>query len=408
MKKALFILLTVLLVIGCSSRHKVVELTFFTYNTRFNEVLQRSIDEFTSKHKNKYLITIETIQYEPHLVLQNRLDENTAWDIMMMPPYDSIKNNAEKGYLLDITETGLTDQIYPSLLNAVTYNERLFGLPYGVDVFGVYYNKDIFNAYGLKPPKTLIELQEIIRVLNSRGITPFSISGKEEGSAGDIFYMFMTGVMNNNYSIWAESMSLGLSSYNNPAVDTVFEMLDIYRGSGGRGFSDIDFQGHITRFSNGDAAMIVLDNSSLRVIQRTNPDFKMGFFPFPIVNADTQTANIDTRFAFCISSRIDHEKQEAAELFLKYLTEKNVAGSWNSATGAIIAVRDCNRSLLSTDIVPFLNADSIVNKGQYLIPRGVYEETKTAVNSYLNGRVNKSAVVTKLDTVYGTIRNRSQ
>jgi multiple sugar transport system substrate-binding protein len=75
---------------------------------------------------------------------------------------------AERGALLSLAEVASADEIerlepwlVPAARELGTYRGQLFALCNGLDVRALYYNQTILNEYGLKPPRTIADLDEI-------------------------------------------------------------------------------------------------------------------------------------------------------------------------------------------------------------------------------------------------------
>jgi raffinose/stachyose/melibiose transport system substrate-binding protein len=99
------------------------------------------------------------------------------------------------GGLADLVKSGLVQDLtgllagnpdvknrfIPSLLEAATYNGKVYGLPMnGISPAVVFYNKKIFSRYGLNPPTTVDELLTVAAALRSHGITPFALGGAQK------------------------------------------------------------------------------------------------------------------------------------------------------------------------------------------------------------------------------------
>ncbi len=51
--------------------------------------------------------------------------------------------------------------LFPAARRLVTYDDRLYGVPNGLDIRALYYNQTMLDEYGLAPPGTLDELDQI-------------------------------------------------------------------------------------------------------------------------------------------------------------------------------------------------------------------------------------------------------
>lgn len=87
----------------------------------------------------------------------------------------TVTHRAEAKQATDLTdliakeEPGFTDQFYPQLMEAMTYDGGTYGIPYVTDTRILYYDKDAFTEAGLDPeapPQTWAELVEYARKLD--------------------------------------------------------------------------------------------------------------------------------------------------------------------------------------------------------------------------------------------------
>jgi multiple sugar transport system substrate-binding protein len=92
---------------------------------------------------------------------------------------------ADTGALVPLTDYGvdLTD-IYPNLLDAGSYNGKVYGIAPGINGLALFYNKDMFAAAGLQPPTTWAEVEEAAAALTKNGVygIAFSANANEEAS----------------------------------------------------------------------------------------------------------------------------------------------------------------------------------------------------------------------------------
>lgn len=92
---------------------------------------------------------------------------------------------AGNGGLLDLTGQPFMRDYSPSVLQAQAYKGRQYAIPTGLSYStGVYYNKDLFKKYGLTAPTTWSQLMNVCAVLQSHGVAPFGVGGKDGWPAG--------------------------------------------------------------------------------------------------------------------------------------------------------------------------------------------------------------------------------
>ncbi|HNZ27856.1 MAG TPA: extracellular solute-binding protein [Spirochaetota bacterium] len=409
MKKMPFLIVMFsFLVLSCEKKEiKPIDLKLFNYKVEYAKQVREVVESFTAKYKGKYSIEIETIPYEAQLVLEARLREKTGWDIIMIPPYSSIEKNASGGYLLDLSSQPFMQKIYDSVKPPVTYDGKVYAMPYGLSAYGVFYNKDIFAANQLSVPKNIGEMKDIINRLQSNKIVPFSICGKDEWTSGYLFFSLISSSMGKEVDRWIESMNEGVSSFNNPKNDRVFEILDFYRANGGSNIKSIDYYVQMKNFASGSTAMLVQGFNEYNVMVDQNSKINAGIFAFPIGEANSSDLCVDVDFAFAISSNIDKEKTEGAIRFLDFLTNYETMELMSKGARIIFGVKDFASSGVTGDIKKYLDEGKIVNWAHRKIPAGVFEESKSRIKKYLTGETTKEEVSKNLDRVWRiNIENR--
>jgi ABC-type sugar transport system, periplasmic component len=115
-----------------------------------------------------------------------------------------------------ITKDGFLDK-YSSKPPAYT-DGKYYTLVAGNDNYftpRIFYHKDIFTKYNLTVPKTLDDLIDTAKILESNGITPMSIYAKDGWAFNT--YMFQTMVMAEDPQVMKDLMS-GKTDFNNKVV----------------------------------------------------------------------------------------------------------------------------------------------------------------------------------------------
>lgn len=87
------------------------------------------------------------------------------------------------GMFEDVTEFVRTlegfEDYYPSLMETVSYEERIYGLPFNCNNVALIYNKTMLEEMRVKPPKTWEELEEAAAALTQEGRSGFLMSAVE-------------------------------------------------------------------------------------------------------------------------------------------------------------------------------------------------------------------------------------
>jgi multiple sugar transport system substrate-binding protein len=92
---------------------------------------------------------------------------------------------ADTGALAPLTDYGVDlSGLYPNLIEAGTYNGKVYGIAPGINGMALFYNKDMFDKAGVKPPTTWAEVKDVAAKLTGNGVygIAFSAPATEEGS----------------------------------------------------------------------------------------------------------------------------------------------------------------------------------------------------------------------------------
>ena len=160
MKKIFLILLTGLLLTGCSVKPQTKEVTFWTLQMGDFAPYINIIKEYESTHSN---IKIKWID-----VPFSEGEKRTLAAVMTDCPPDLINLNpdfsailAQKGTLWEIDESKLSE-FTPEIVEALKYIDKTYSIPWYATSAVTIYNKDLFKKSGIiRLPKTYKELAAI-------------------------------------------------------------------------------------------------------------------------------------------------------------------------------------------------------------------------------------------------------
>ncbi len=92
---------------------------------------------------------------------------------------------ADTGALAPLTDYGVDlTGIYQNLIDAGSWNGKVYGIAPGINGLALFYNKDMFAAAGLQPPTTWAEVESAAAALTKGGVygIAFSANANEEAS----------------------------------------------------------------------------------------------------------------------------------------------------------------------------------------------------------------------------------
>jgi len=92
---------------------------------------------------------------------------------------------AATGALVSLTDYGVkTDGLFSNILDAGSYQGKVYGVAPGINGMALFYNKDLLSASGIQPPTTWQEVKDAAAKLTKNGVygLAFSAPGDEEGT----------------------------------------------------------------------------------------------------------------------------------------------------------------------------------------------------------------------------------
>jgi len=309
-----------------------VQLEFLSPKFETERVFNELIQEFEQQHPS---IEINQLVVPGGMtVLKTRIARGDSPDIFITYPIEQdYLIRAEKGYLLDLTQEDFIQNIDPNIQNRYLVNGKMYGAALTQNAVGVIYNKDQFNEYHLSIPKTWDEFIAVMEKLKAAGKTPLLMPNKD-GNKTSVFNLnLVANEINNNY--WKQdSFSLSKDQAWREISEKTVKTLSYVQPNS---FQD-DYFAVNRRFANGEGTMYVMGTWALSEIEKYNPPFHYGIFPFPATNQPEQNkvlGGVDIGLA--ISSDTKHPKE--AKEFLAFLTKKEVAQRLSDYEGSISTVK---------------------------------------------------------------------
>lgn len=222
------------------------------------------------------------------------------------PTLDMIK----AGQVLDLTDTlgDAKSQFAPSVLAAMTWDDKVWAIPQTVDMQMLYYRPSLLQKAGVQPPQTFADLVSAARAVQTKDIGGF-FAGNDGGN----------GVLG-NLLIWAA----GFEQINDDKTGIGFDDPAMYDAlSQWRDFSS---NGVLKSASKDwfDAAPFINEETAMQwtglwvlpdVQQAFGDDF--GVLPFPALGSKGRQAVPFGAFSSCVSAKgVD---PDAAKAFVKWL-----------------------------------------------------------------------------------------
>lgn len=404
---SVFVLVCMLLVIVgtfsvYASSPEKVELKVFMSFPRFKEDFEQYFQQFSAKMLEEQNIDV-TIRLEmPHSgvaeqLLKARLASNDAPDLFTLHAIADIPSFYDAGYLADLSTQPFVDTLFGSVKETVTYDGKVVALPMESLAWGYLYNQDIFERYGLTPPQTLGEMEEVIAVLQANEVTPFLLAFQESWIPQLMMALALGGIVSSEQPDFVANMNAGVGSYRD--VEAVFDIIDLIMANGTRRPFEVGSEAGSANFANGQAAMWVQGPWMAESILSVNPDMRIGVAPLP-VSADPAGAMINLATSTSLAVSPTSSNQEVAFELLNYILDaEDSSALFESLKFAPLA------TVHSYESFPWVDeAMGYVAAGKaYLdlsLPGGVTDETAQLLQSYYVGTVDKDTIIDSLDQAW--------
>lgn len=181
---------------GAGEGKSDVTLKLSLANHSWTELVSERLGEFEDATGIKVDITTygEEQLTEQYKVKLNAGDSSI--DVMMYRPPSETRLFAQNGWLEDLTDRASSskefdwDDFYTSSADAVSVDDRVYGVPLVTEQQVLYYRKDLLEAAGIEVPKTLEELEAAAKALDSEEVYGFVARGKQTSQTSTFLHTF--------------------------------------------------------------------------------------------------------------------------------------------------------------------------------------------------------------------------
>ena len=269
--------------------------------------IEDMIDEVIGKAMPNVKLEWECVDWGESFASQMRarFASNDIPDIMIGKAQD-VKSYFGTGKLAVMDES-LTAKIKQKALQAVTINKKTYGLPYNALYQGVIYNKKIFSKHGIQIPKTLPELEDVVKKLEQNNIIPFATHYHENWKIGNTTMQFMMNEIFKEDPKWGNKFRRETVDFTgNAKINRCLENNQYIFNHSWEDSIYIDQFESDSRFSKGEAAMYLTGTWSLQFASQYSAESDLGIFPFPNETGDAQLIR-ETNITFMKSTTTKYD-----------------------------------------------------------------------------------------------------
>ena len=256
-----------------------------------------------------------------------RLQGGDWGDIMMIPAVDRAEL---QNYFISYGSLGDMNKEIKYAVNQ-SYQKKVYGVASVGNASGIVYNKRIFKEAGIdKLPTTPKEFISDLKAI------------KEKTKATPLYTNYAAGWTMGAWDAYIGGTATGDPNYmnnvfthtKNPFKDpgdgthayNVYKILydAVADGLTEDDYSTTDWETSKNKLNSGDIATMVLGSWAVSQIQSAGDNGKdVGYMPFPISVKGKQYATSASDYAYGINKNSSTTNQEAAMIFVKWLTEKS-------------------------------------------------------------------------------------
>lgn len=329
---------------GCSSKSAQtstgdqkdkVTLNIFQFKVEVKEELEKAAKEYSEKHPN-VKININTVgggdDYGAALRAKIQSGEEPA--IFNIGGPQDVKD--WKARLVDLSGESWVKESIKGVLDGVTEDKKIYGMPFAVESYGLIYNKEIFKDAGIDASKinSYDSLEAAVKKLDSE-----IKSGKLKDKYPQLEAVFempaketwITGLHSSNVAL-AQEFNSSLDSFKSDKVQ--FKYKDGFK-------SLIDLQANYSPNANSKGKLNAVDYATqvgqgiaierVAIIQQGNWIFndvdktdekvakKLDILPIAIKGGKGDSIALGVPMYWAVNNKVSKEQQQAAKDFLNWL-----------------------------------------------------------------------------------------
>jgi multiple sugar transport system substrate-binding protein len=191
---------------GSKSSSKAGTLRFTTWGSDAEAAAFKQLARSFESSQKGVTVDLKIVPYsEMFTGIDTQLQSGTAPDVFRVD-YTTMGVYSSKGVLLDLTSSldkELTDDLIPALLEAVSYEKKVYGVPQEVDTTAVLYRPDLLEKAGVTSIPTALDdawsWEEFGQVADKlkgslgSGVLPFVYDWQELGAFRWLTWLFEAG-----------------------------------------------------------------------------------------------------------------------------------------------------------------------------------------------------------------------
>ncbi|MBW5446497.1 extracellular solute-binding protein [Cohnella sp. CFH 77786] len=301
-------------------------------------------------------------------------------------------------YLEDLSNQPWVQGAKAGTLAPITIDGKIYGMPFNIEGYGFIYNKDLFAMAGIeKLPKTLSDLSETAKKLQSAGIKPFANAYAEKWVLG-VHLLNIAFAHQKDPDAFIQALYRGSQSIEgNRVFLDLLNLLDLTIEYGDDKPLTIDYNAQVMEFAQGKAAMIQQGNWIQPILDQIKPNMNVGILPIPINDdPDNDALAISIPNYWIVNKQSSSEKKEAAKRFLNWMVSSDTGKNYLSKLRFIPAFENFpthDLGPLANDILTYMNNKKTLTWNWFKYPAGVQDEFGVAMQAYVGKQLSKAQLL---------------
>lgn len=316
---------------------------------------------FTKKYQEENpnatieVVNIASDQY--YNTLKTRLLSGDPPDIFTTAPGAQMVEQAKNGYILDITNEPMLQNVMPGQVESTKIDGKVYGIPYDIVSLVVLYNKKIFADNGVKVPANYDEMLQVCETLKSKNIVPVAYGIKDAYLTQFLPYQISPTAVYAKNPNWDSDLVAGKAKFNSPewkrVVEVPFELGK--KGYFTKNSLGVGDQQSVEMFAKGEAAMTFNGSWAVGTARAANPDIELGIFPFP-ANQAGEEAWMTTMVGQVMAISATSKNLDECKKYLTAWTNKDYAQLWTDRAKSISTIMGVNNNFdpVMNDLTPYM------------------------------------------------------
>jgi raffinose/stachyose/melibiose transport system substrate-binding protein len=311
------------------------QIEFFQTKTNVVDFFDQLIEEFESENPD---IDVKQVNVPGGMeVLKTRIARGDVPDIFITYPIEQdYIVRATKGYLLDLTNEEFMNDIDSTIQNRYELDGKMYGVALSQNAVGVIYNKEMFEELQLDIPETWDQLMDTFKTIETAGEQPILMANKDLERVSVFNLSLIANQFDSHYWEAVNKNHIGLRE-DERWIEISSQMLEFLDYAQAGAFT-VDGEDVNKAFLNGEGAMCVIGVWEIPNLEKIDPAFNYGIFPFPATNDPQKNkvlGGVDGGFAISADTKYPEE----ANKFLEFLVKKENAQRFSDYEGNLSAVK---------------------------------------------------------------------